>query len=317
MPVPDRDIPPAGLSASPAAAPCQCREATAVPVPGPSGAEDAQLAHLYLCERLSTYRIAQLTGQDRQRVARQLRRAGVPLRPRGAGGTRPDRRRADPPGLVGALEELYVRQRLTTAQVGARLGMPGRTVRDRLGEYGIRPRTRGAWQREDRRSLPADALRELYSTDGLPADAVGRKLGASRKAVLRAAHDLGLPVRAGGAVTQAGPDEIMLIDALYGDQLVAAALAEHDIPRVPAGGPIWQRFPEPVPLSALLVTDLYRHCGTGLHHIELVTGQPVETVREFMRRTGLDLRRPGGRSPFLRRWRTSTQPGNAEGTQTA
>jgi hypothetical protein len=57
-----------------------------------------RLAHLYLCRGLSTYGIGELTGLDRQRVTRMLRRAGVPLRPRGAGRFRPVRRTADPPG---------------------------------------------------------------------------------------------------------------------------------------------------------------------------------------------------------------------------
>ena len=43
-----------------------------------------RLAHLYLCLGLSTYAIAGLSGIDRQRVTRLLRRAGVPVRPRGA-----------------------------------------------------------------------------------------------------------------------------------------------------------------------------------------------------------------------------------------
>ena len=42
-----------------------------------------RLAHLYQCHGLSTYRIAELTGLDRQRVTRALHRAGVALRPRG------------------------------------------------------------------------------------------------------------------------------------------------------------------------------------------------------------------------------------------
>lgn len=48
--------------------------------------------------------------------------------------------------------------------------------------------------------------------------------------------------------------------------------------QVPAGGPIWRRFPEPVPLTERLVRDLYWRCGIGLNHIELVTGQPEHTV---------------------------------------
>jgi len=270
-------------------------------------AEDIfRLKHLYACEGLSTYRIAQLTGLDRQRVARQLRQAGVPLRPRGAGGTRSERRRGDPPDLAGLLAELYINRHLTSAQVGEALGIPGRTVRDRLRRYGIRTRTRGGWERKDRRVLPAGVLADLYSRDGLSADDVGRKLDTSRNVVLRSAHDLGFPVRIGGAVPQSGPDEIELIDALYADDLVAGVLAEHNIPRVPAGGPIWQRFPEPIPLTRQLVADLYAHCGVGLHHIELLTGQPAQTARGFIHRIGMTPRHPGGRSPFLRRWRTGS-----------
>lgn len=269
----------------------------------------ARLAHLYLCDGLSTYRIAQVTGIDRQRVTRLLRRAGVPLRPRGAGGTRPQTRRTDPPGLAALLHELYVDRRLTTAQVGAMLGIPARTVRDRLGEYGIRRRTKGSWDREDRKDVPADDLWTLYDRDGLSAGEVGRKLHVSRKIVLRTAHDLGLPVRAGGAVPLPGPEHIELISALYADEQVRAVLTEHGIPQVPAGGPIWQRFPEPVPLTKRLVTDLYWSCGIGLSHVELLTGQPAHTVRGFMRRSGIAVRDPGGRTPFLRRWRANASPG--------
>jgi len=139
----------------------------------------------------------------------------------------------------------------------------------RLRRYGIRVRTRGSWQREDRRSLPAETLRLLYQAHGLSAADVGRKLGTSRKIVLRTAHDLGIPVRTGAIASQSVPDEIQLIDALYADELVRAILAEHTIAEVPARGPIWQRFPDPVPLSRQLVTDLYWRCGVGLNHIEL------------------------------------------------
>lgn len=275
--------------------------------PDPAGVPLSTLAHLYRCAGLSTYRIAELTGLDRQRVTRRLRRAGVPLRPRGAGGARPGTRRPDPPDLAAILAELYVTQRLSTPEIGRLLGIPDRTVRDRLRRYGIPARTRGGWQREDRRSLPADTLRLLYQVHGLSADDVGRKLDASRKVVLRTAHDLGLPVRAGAAVAPSGPAEIQLIDALYADPLVRATLAEHEIAEVPAGGPIWQRFPRPVPLTRQLVTGLYWGCGVGLHHIELVTGQPAHTVRGFMRRARIGVRDPGGRSPFLRRWRLGSQ----------
>jgi hypothetical protein len=58
-----------------------------------------------------------------------------------------------------------------------------------------------------------------------------------------------------------------------------------------------------VPLTTPLVKDLYWGCGMGLNHIELLTGQAAGTVWGFARRAGIPLRHPGGRCPFLRRWR--------------
>ena len=287
---------------------CTCRDD-----PGPAGAADvdgpvAGLAHLYLCDGLSTYRLAQLTGVDRQRITRLLRRAGVPLRARGAGGARPQRRSLDPPDLAALLAHLYLGQRLTTRQIGELLGMPEKRVRDRLRRHRIAVRTRGGWQREDRRGLPADTLRTLYLQYGLTADEVSRELGASRKIVLRSAHDLGLPVRAAVAVPPAAPAEIRLIRELYADECVQAAVAQHKIVPVPAGAPIWQRFPEPVPLTQRLVTDLYWGCGLAFSHVELITGQPASTVRGFMRRRGIASRPSGERSPFLQRCQGSPSP---------
>ena len=260
------------------------------------------LAHLYVCRGLSTYRIAELTGLDRQRVTRALHRAGVPVRARGAGRLRPARRPSDPADLPRLIAELYEVYRLNSRQIGAITGMPQRTVRDRLRRYGVRIRSRGGRNREDRRTMPAAVLRDLYERLGLTAAEVGGLTGASASTVLRSAHDLGVAVRAGGAVPLPGAHEIELVKALYADDLIASVLRAHDIAQVPAGGPIWERFPRPVPLTAPLVKDLYWACGAGLNHIELLTGQPAMTVRGFMRREGIPVRHPGGRTPFLRRF---------------
>jgi hypothetical protein len=109
-------------------------------------------------------------------------------------------------------------------------------------------------------------------------------------------------------------DEIELVNALYADPLIAAALAAHDVRRVPAGGSVSRRFPEPVPLTVPLVRDLYWGCGTGLNHIELLTGQAAENIRGFMRRTGIPLRHTGGQTPFLRRWRSGPSDGGLPGS---
>ncbi len=282
--------------------PCQYCHADQDAAPARDRLDPAWLAHLYLCQELSTYAIGEITGLDRQRVARMLRRAGAPLRPRGAGRLRP-LRRSDPPGLPRILAELYEVGRLGSPQIAIITGLSERAVRDRLRRYGIPVRTRGGWNREDRQLVGAEVLDDLYTRLGLTAGEVGRRLGTSRGTVLRSAHALGVPVRAGGTVQAPGPEEIRLVEALYADPQIAAVLGARGIPRVPAGAPIWQRFPDPVPLTTPLVKDLYWGCGAGLTHIELVTGQPAMTVRGFMRRAGIPLRHPGGRTPFLRRWR--------------
>jgi hypothetical protein len=291
-----------------------------VGAPASGGPDPGWLAHLYACRGLSTYQIAARTGVDRQRVTRALRKAGVTLRPRGAGRLRPVRRIGDPPDLPQLLRELYEEAQLGSRQIAAILGLPERTVRSRLSRYGIKARSRGGWNREDRTTVPAAVLAGLYVDLGMTAAEVGQRLGVSGGTVLRSAHSLGVPVRSGGVAPLPGPEEIELVRALYADVLIAVALTEHGVPRVPAGGSLSQRFPVPVRLTTPLVKDLYWECGAGLNHIELLTGQAAGSVRGFMRRAGIPLRHAGGRTPFLRRWRsgvTADAAGQAFGTACA
>jgi hypothetical protein len=150
------------------------------------------------------------------------------------------------------MRAVYEDAKLTSRQIGAILGIPDRTVRDRLRRYRITPRTRGGWNREDRVTVPAHVLEVLCSDLGLSAAEVGLRMGVSVNTVLRSAHALGVPVRSGGVVPLAGPDQIELVSALYADPLVDAALTAHRIPRVPAGGPVSQRFPVPATLTTQL-----------------------------------------------------------------
>jgi plasmid maintenance system antidote protein VapI len=227
----------------------ECHFCRADIAPGTSGddkpaADPAWLRHLYLCQEFSTYEIARRTGLDRQRVTRMLRKSGVPLRARGAGRLRALRRTGDPPDLPQLMRDLYEDAKLSSRQVAAILGMPERTVRERLRRYGITARTRGRCNREDRKTVPAEVLEALYSELGMTAAEVGRRLGISGNNVLRDAHALGIPVRSGGAVPLPGPGEIELVAALYADPLIAAVLTAHGIPRVPPGGSIASRFPQ-------------------------------------------------------------------------
>jgi hypothetical protein len=273
----------------------------------------ARLVHLYRCEQWSTYRIAELTGASRQRVARQLRRAGVELRPRGVGGVRPERRAADPPDLEALLRSWYLDARMSSVEIADKLGIPQRRVRTRLAEYGITRRTRGAWNREDRTELDRDVLDHWYTNVQLPAAEVGVLTATSRSIVLRNAHDLGVAVRLGGPPPRHGPAEIALVDALYADPDVAAILAAHQVPVVAAGRPLWQRFPERVALGGGLARALYCAAGVTTADIELLTGQPAITVARHLRASGVVLRPRGGRSPFRQRWRAAARGASVAG----
>ena len=278
--------------------------------PDPCTDLEELVSHLYMCEGLSTYRIGAVTGIDRQRVGRMLARAGVPVKPRGAGRRRPvgDEQAA----LDQVMERLYAESGLNSREISTITGIPQRTVRDRLHARGVRMRTRGRLNREDRVAVPADTLIRLYVSAGLSAADTGRLLGVSGQIVLRAAHDDGLAVRVGGPEPGHGPTEIELIDALYTDPLVRHTLTRHHISRRPAGGPIWQRFPVPVPVSAELAEELYVSCGLGVRHIELLTGRPAQTILRLLRAQEITRRPPGGRSPFMRRWRAGLQAAPAQ-----
>jgi len=258
-------------------------------------------AHLYACRMLSTYKIATVTGTDRQRITRMLRKAGTAVKPYGAGRCPPQS--AEGERLDQLLARLYQDDRLPSPQIARLTGISERTVRDRLRASGVPIRTRGRHNREDRKGISPDDLAALYLQGGLSANETGKLLGVSRKIVLRSAHDQGLAVRIGGPPPASGPSEIELLAALYVDLQVRRALDRHGVPAVTLPGPIWARFPTPRELTLSLVADLYEDCGLSLHHIELLTGQPTATVGALLHAGGIQLRPSGGRSPFMRRWR--------------
>jgi len=272
---------------------------TAFPLPL-SEAVITRIADLYVTGGISTYAIARQLGIDRQRVTRILHKQGILVSPKGKGRSRP-RRVPDAPS-EDDLRRLYVEQHITTPAIGRMLGVSDRGLRDRLAQLGIPRRHRGGWDRRDRADVEPHDLHDLYVQEELPAEAVGNKLGVSPQIVLRAAHNHGLPVRAGGSAV-AGTADVQLIEALYQDPGVRRTLRAHHVPSVMATGTLCERFPIPVPLTADLVRELYLDCGLSSFQIELVTGQPSITILRKLKSAGVERRPRGGLSPFMARWR--------------
>lgn len=145
--------------------------------------------------------------------------------------------------------------------------------------------------------------------------------GPARRRVVRVAVDERIGQVAGGMVRedqspaarvvpppQRGPSEMELLSALYADPEVRRVLDRHGVPVqamavLTMAGPPWRRFPAHLPLTAGLVGDLYEGCGLGLHHIQLLTGRSAAAAGAVLRGSGIKLRPPGGRSPFMDRWR--------------
>lgn len=259
--------------------------------------------HLYLCQMLSTHKIAATTGIGRQRIAGLLHQAGITVKPNGAG-RRKARWIAEQERLDQLMTRLYQADRMPSTQIAELAGISEWAVLSRLRARGVPIRTRGRNNREDRTTVSPDHLVALYLEAQLSADETGTMLGVSRNIVLRSAHDQGLPVRVGGAPPSRGPSEIELLTALYADSQVRQVLRRHSVPVVPETGPIWERFPEPKRLTADLVTDLYEGCGLSTHHT-MLTGWPAAAAASVLRASGVNLRPAGGRSPFMRRWRRS------------
>ncbi|MGH3492218.1 MAG: hypothetical protein ACRDRL_08340, partial [Sciscionella sp.] len=215
---------------------------------------------------------------------------------------RPSKHANDPPGLAAALHRLYVAERRSSTEIGRLLGMSDRLIRNRLAELGIPRRTRGRCHREDRQQVDADRMTRMVLVDDLSALDISRRTGEPYGAVLRTAHELGLPVRLYGDSSPAtGPRDIELLCALYSDPQVHDALESHQVLPVAPGAARWQRFPVPVELTKSLLCDLYLDCGLSCHHIELLTGAPRATVRHRLQQHGIPRRPAGGRAPFRRR----------------
>ena len=184
------------------------------------------LGELYLAQGLSVAAIAKRTGWSSKRVRTRLREAGVPVRSVG-----PKDPNATPPSRE-VLEELYVRQGLSVAAVGRRLGWSTTRTQEFLTRFGVPtrpPRPAGSHWPAQLRSR--EALADLYLSQGLSSTAIAHLVGVGPRQVLAALHHHGIPVRPRGTPSRRGRPELtpellreLSLERGLSDEAVAAQL---------------------------------------------------------------------------------------------
>ncbi len=258
------------------------------------GLTDAELARLYLDERVDDDEIGRRYGVATWTVRQRLRTAGI-RRPNGVlpGGDVPMPARTE-------LKQLYETQRRTLADIGAHYGVPDPTVRRwlEIAQIPLRQRPPSAGRRPDQPlDLDHTTLWRLYVTEGRTAAEIAAEVGVTKNVITTALHAQRIPVRPSGPSRK---PPVVLLDALYEDPEVRAVLQEHGIPARPEAGELRQRWPEPVDLSTEALEALYVKVGLSAAHISMLTGIQVAGVRHRLQRGG-HTARGAGRSPWRKR----------------
>lgn len=252
---------------------------------------DAELAGLYLDERVDDDEIGRRYGVPTWTVRQRLRTAGI-RRPNGAlpGGD-------VPMPAITDLKQLYETEQRTLADIGAQYGVPDPTVRRwlEIAKIPLRERPASAGRRpEQPPDLDRKTLWRLYVTEARTAAEIAADVGVTKNVITTALHAQRIPVRPSGPSRK---PPVVLLDALYEDPEVQAALDEHGIPSRPEAGELRERWPEPVDLSPEALEAMYVVVGLSAAHISMLTGIQVAGIRHRLQRAG-HTARGGGRSPW-------------------
>jgi hypothetical protein len=255
-------------------------------------------------------------GVSTGRALAALHREGVDLDParhaavnRATGARRRGTARSLPADLAEQAVRYYQEQGWSYRMIGEQLGVSGAKVRAELQRRGIPAHHRrpiGPSSRASRAEAPVEKVRELYVDSEWSAADVAAQLDSTVQVVLRTGHAHGVPIRQGGGNSPVVTAAVAVIEGLYRDEQVSEVLDRHAVPRRPAVGDIAVRFPDPVPLTAELLDELYHGAGCSSTQIELLTGQPQIVVRATMHRLGIALR-PEHLSPALLRLRAAAR----------
>lgn len=120
------------------------------------------------------------------------------------------------------LQNLYVKQGLSQATIGQRLGVAQGTVGTYLKRFGIAARPI-----QKKSAVTAEELRDLYVTQGLTQDAIGKKLGICQGVVGDYLKEFGIETRRVGVVQQVIIPEEELRRLYREERLTFSQLAAH------------------------------------------------------------------------------------------
>lgn len=176
--------------------------------------DDAELRRLYIEEKLTMPKIAQMFGVSRQRVHQRFKEAGIERHPNLS---------LDRTTLV----KLYVQQELKPEQIAEILGVYASLVRSQLKRHEIPLRPRHVHR------LDRDTLYKLYVTDGLLMREIGERFGCSQNTVSVAIIRHGIKERHRPSGRRTVPFTRDQLHSLYIDQRlsspkIAKLLGGHD-----------------------------------------------------------------------------------------
>lgn len=257
----------------------------------------ATLTSLYVDQQLDDIAIAALYDVPPVRIKRRRRDLGV-----GRPSSPPPHPQRPSPPPAEDLAQLYLVEKLTLAKIARRYRTSAPVVRGWLTDRGIpvQPRT----SRADRQQLDPQLLRQRYEDQQCSAAQIAAEQDTTVQRVLRALHENGIPVRRAGFPSGRRSEAYLLLDDLYADPDVLALLQRHHIPMRPHHGPIFARFPQPVPLTTSLLRQGYLGIGLSAQHIELLTGQPADQILDALHAAAIPVRSIDGTpSPWLARHR--------------
>lgn len=207
------------------------------------------------------------------------------------------------------LAERYQRQGQSADKIAAELGCSSQFVRDRLREFGIPLRPRGAPPPAGAERPSAELLRRLYVEEGKTLAEVGPLVGYSQGGVAKLLRSYGIPTRPRTGRRLSHDEQLSRerLAAMYQDEALSVAeiarRAGTTEDRVALrlrryGIPLRRARTEA--LEAGLLEELYRDQGLAVGDIAGRLGCPIAHVKRELRRHGIrPHRRPATLPPGL------------------